>query len=252
MPPDAVLRTGALIRLNTILLLREPGPLASRLVLPVAFLTLLHPLYQAAQGDGPGGAQAVIATLVTFSLLALSIAGGSILTERVWHTWERVRATAAGPAGLLTGKAAPVLVTLLAQQAIVIGYGAGVLGVAVASLPLVALAVLAWTLTLLAMGTALGVLARSFGELSAAYDVGGMILSSLGGALVPLAAMPHWVGLVAPGSPGYWAVSALSAALRGDAAGTGRACLLLLPFAAGFALLAVARLRRGWTRSGRI
>ncbi len=35
-----------------------------------------------------------------------------------------------------------------------------------ASLPLLGLALLAWTLTLLAMGAALGVLARSFGDLA--------------------------------------------------------------------------------------
>ena len=48
--PAALARMGATIRHNTILLLREPGPLASRLIMPVVFLALLHPLYQAAQG----------------------------------------------------------------------------------------------------------------------------------------------------------------------------------------------------------
>ncbi|HEY7015144.1 MAG TPA: ABC transporter permease, partial [Streptosporangiaceae bacterium] len=81
-PAAALYRTGAIIRHNTILFLREPAPLAGRIVLPLVFLALLHPLYQAAQGPAVGTAQAVIATLVTFSLLALSIAGSSILTER--------------------------------------------------------------------------------------------------------------------------------------------------------------------------
>lgn len=109
MPHEAAGRTTALIRHNTILLMREPGPLASRMTLPLVFLILLHPLYQAAQGQRGGIAQAVIATLVTFSLLALSIVGGSIISDRIWHTWERVRATAARPLELLTGKAVPVL-----------------------------------------------------------------------------------------------------------------------------------------------
>jgi ABC-2 type transport system ATP-binding protein len=44
MPREAIHRTAALIRQNTMLILREPGPLASRMILPLAFLLLLHPL----------------------------------------------------------------------------------------------------------------------------------------------------------------------------------------------------------------
>jgi len=250
--PAALARTGAIVRHNTILLLREPGPLASRLIMPVVFLALLHPLYQAAQGRGAGIGQAVIATLVTFSLLALSIVGGSILTERIWHTWERIRATAVRPAELLVGKAVPAMAALLAQQALIIGFGVAVLGLNVTGPLLLAAAVGAWTLALLGMGAAIGVLARSLAELSVIYDIGGMILSSLGGALVPLSVMPGWVRHVAPASPGYWAVSALKAALSGSGAGTLRAAAVLVGFALGFGALAAVRAGRGSVRSARL
>jgi ABC-2 type transport system permease protein len=254
-------RTAALIRHNAVLLLREPGPLASRLVLPLIFLLLLHPLYQAAQGHGTGNGgagndQAVIATLVTFSLLALSIVGGSILTDRIGHTWERIRMTATRPAELIAGKALPALVALVVQQVLIIGLGLafglslGAPGARVAGL--LAAAVLAWTLTLLGLGALLGVLARSLSELSAAYDIGGMLLSSLGGALVPLAVLPQWVRHVAPASPGYWAVSALQAALAGGSARTLECCAVLTAFAAAAALLAVLRASRGFARSTRM
>jgi ABC-2 type transport system permease protein len=251
-PAAALYRTGAIIRHNTILFLREPAPLAGRIVLPLVFLALLHPLYQAAQGPAVGTAQAVIATLVTFSLLALSIAGSSILTERIWHTWERVRATAARPAELLAGKAVPVMAALLLQQAIIVGFGVAVLGLTVASPPLLMLALLAWTVALLGMGSALGVVARSPSEMSLGYDIGGMILSSLGGALVPLSAMPDWMRHVAPASPGYWAVSALRAALDGDGVGTVRSSAVLIGFAVAFALVAALRAGRSAARSARM
>lgn len=74
------------------------------------------------------------------------------------------------------------MAALLIQQAITIRCGAGLFGLAVSGLPLLAVALLAWTLALLGMGAALGVLARSLSQMSAAYDIGGMILSSLGGA----------------------------------------------------------------------
>lgn len=252
MLPDTVDRTGAVIRHNTILLLREPGPLATRLIMPLVFIALLHPLYQAAQGPSAGASQAVIATLVTFSLLGLSIVGGSILTERVWRTWERIRATALRPAELLVGKAVPAMAALLAQQALVIGFGVAVLGLGVPSPVLLALAVAAWTLALLGMGAAIGVLARSLSELSVIYDIGGLILSSLGGALVPLSVMPGWVRHVAPASPGYWAVSVLHAALRANGAGTIRASAVLLGFALAFGAVAAVRAGRGSVRSARM
>jgi ABC-2 type transport system permease protein len=250
--PAALARTGAVIRHNTILLLREPGPLVSRLIMPLVFLALLHPLYQAAQGPGAGIGQAVIATLVTFSLLALSIVGGSIMVERVWHTWERVRATALRPAELLAGKAVPAMAALLAQQALIIGFGVAVLGLRVSGPLLLAVAAAAWTLALLAMGAAIGVLARSLAEMSVIYDIGGMIVSSLGGALVPLSVLPGWVRYVAPASPGYWAVSALKAALSGSSTGTLRASAVLVGFALGFGVLAAIRAGRGAVRSARM
>lgn len=114
------------------------------------------------------------------------------------------------------------------------------------------LALLAWTLTLLGLGAMLGVLARSLAELSAAYDIGAMILSSLGGALVPLAALPGWVRHVAPASPGYWAVSALDAAFRGDTGRTLAASGVLAVFAVAAGLVTVLRANRGWGRSARL
>jgi ABC-2 type transport system permease protein len=252
MRRDALSRTGALIRHNVLLMLREPGPLASRMILPLVFLLLLHPLYEQAQGQRNGITQAVVATIVTFSMLAMSIAGSSILTERIWHTWERLRASAAHPAELLVGKATPVLAALVLQQGAVLAFAAAVLGLRVAEVPLLVLVMLAWAVTLTGMGAALGLLVGSLSSLAACYDIGGMLLSSLGGALVPLAAMPIWIRHVAPVSPGYWAVSALEAALRGDASRALIASGVLLAFGACACLIAGIRAARSWGRTVRL
>ncbi|NGN70460.1 ABC transporter permease [Streptomyces sp. A7024] len=262
MPPEAAthtapahtttLRTTALIRHNTRLLLAEPGPLLSRLIVPVGFLALMRPLLVATQGQKTGTEQAVIGSLVTFSLLGLSIVGSAVLSERVQRTWDRMRATAARPAELLAGKAVPVMAALLAQQAVVLGVGIAAFGVDVLAPALLILVCLSWTTALLALGAALGVTARSFGELSLGYDVGGMILGTVGGALVPLATLPAWVQVIAPASPGYWAVSAFRAALHGDTSTALPACGALLLFAAAAAALAAWRLSRGAARSDRM
>lgn len=208
LPRESLARTGALVRHNVLLMLREPGPLLSRLIMPLAFLTLLRPLYVSAQGRTAGTQQAVIGTLVTFSLLALSISGNAILTERLGRTWDRLRGTPLRPAEMLVGKAIPVFAILFAQQILIVTFGVCAFGLRVTH-PLLLLSVLlTWTCTLLGFGALLGVLARSVGELSASYDIGGMLLSSLGGALVPLSVLPHWVAEVAPSRPGTGASAA--------------------------------------------
>ncbi|MEU5030426.1 ABC transporter permease [Streptomyces milbemycinicus] len=248
-PRESALRTGVLIRHNLLLMLREPGPLLSRMILPLAFVTLLRPLYLDAQGRTAGTEQAVVGTLVTFSLFALSISGNAILTERLGRTWDRLRGTPLHPAELLVGKAVPVFAALLAQQLLIVGFGAYALGMSVPHpLPLLGV-LLSWTCALLALGALLGVLARSMGELSAAYDIGGMLLSSIGGALVPLSALPHWVAQAAPLSPGYWAARGLRATLVDDIHTVTTACGVLLAVALTCGTLASLRLQG---RGGRL
>lgn len=250
MPPrESVTRLGVLTRHNALLMLREPGPLLSRMILPLVFMTLLRPLYLSAQGHTDGTEQAVVGTLVTFSLLALSISGNAILSERLGRTWDRLRGTPLHPAELLLGKAVPVLTALLAQQLLIVAFGVCVFGLRVPHPFLLLGVLLSWSCTLLGLGALLGVLVRTMGELSAAHDIGGMLLSSVGGALVPLGVLPAWVADVAPVSPGYWAVRGLRAALAGDPHTAAEACGILFGAAAVCATLAAVRLQG---RSGRV
>ena len=238
-----------LIRHNLLLMRREPGPLLSRMFLPIAFLTLLRPLYLAAwRGGDAGNQQAVIATLVTFSLLALSISGSAILTERLGRTWDRLRATALPPLSILAGKAIPAYLVLLAQQLFIIGFATVCFGLRVAHPALLLLVLCTWSCTLLCLGALLGVLMRSVGALSASYDIGGMLLSSLGGALVPLAVLPHWVRSVAPVSPGYWVARSMRDAFADDVRGVLLGCLILAGIALAGGSIAATRLRGGGGR----
>jgi ABC-2 type transport system permease protein len=95
---------------------------------------------------------------------------------------------------------------------------------------------------------ALGAFARNLGELSAVQDVGGIALTGLGGALVPLAVLPAWVHLVAVFSPGYWGVESMRWALAGNAGGVLHAEGVLASFAAVAVAAPVWRVRRGWPR----
>jgi ABC-2 type transport system permease protein len=239
----------AIARHNLVLFSREPGPAISRMVMPLVFVSLLHPLYQAAQGAAAGTAQAVSGALVMFSLLGMSLVGWSVVTERGWRTLDRLRATPARTIELVAGKAVPVLTLLLVQQAVLIGYAVAALGLRPANYGLLAMAVLGWAVTLLGMGSAIGALARSHSELSMVVDVGSVLLTGLAGALVPLSTMPGWARAIAPLSPGYWAMRAIGGGLDGDAGATLGALGVLLAIAALAAAIAALRIARGWGRS---
>ncbi|WP_225849679.1 ABC transporter permease [Streptomyces sp. HPF1205] len=245
---DSLPRTGILVRHNTAVLLHEPVPLIGRLVMPLMLLLALRPLYEAAQGP-VGTGEEVVGSLVTFSLLAMSIVGAAIMSERDWRTWDRLRATPVRPLELLVGKALPVFGVLALQQAIVLGVGAAALGMPVAAPGLLVVACAAWGLALLGLGTAVGVTARSYQQLSAVYDIGAFVLTTLGGALVPLHTLPGWVRAVSPVSPGYWAAGALRHASAGDTGPALTAAAVLLGVAAASGALAAWRISRGWGRS---
>ena len=203
--PDAGLRMAALARHNTMLMRREPGAVISRLVQPLVLITLMRPLYVAAlarDGVQAGTSQVVTGMLVMFSLLALSVVGTGILTERSWHTWDRLRATPAHAGELLAAKALPAFALLVLLQAEVIAFGAGVFGLKIPDPALLALAVGSWALALLGLGTALGATLRSQSELNVAYDIGGILFSALGGALIPAAELPAGPGLSRRDHPG--------------------------------------------------
>ncbi|BBA95357.1 hypothetical protein RVR_185 [Actinacidiphila reveromycinica] len=248
-PRPGLLRTGVLIRHNTAVLLNEPGPLIGRLVMPLMMLLAMRPLYQAAQGGAAGTTQAVIGSLVMFSLLALSIVGSSILSERVWRTWDRLRVTPVRPVELLVGKAVPVLGVLAAQQVVVLGFGVVVFGMPVADPGLLVVACAVWGLALLGMGSAVGLLAGSYGQLSAVLDIGAFLLTTLGGALVPISTLPGWVRAVAPASPGYWGADCLRHAAAGDTGRTLTGIAVLLAVALVGGAVAAWRVARGWGRA---
>lgn len=241
-------RIAAITRHNLTIRLRDPGQMISYIVMPMVLMVVLKPLYiRAVQG---GTVQVVTGLLVMFSVFAIAIAGNSILVERHWHTWDRLRQSRASATEMLLGKTLPIFAIMLLQQSLLFCYGCLVIGVPVPhSLGYVALAIVVWSFSLLAMGAALATVARSLGELGVISDVGALVLSSLGGALVPLSILPGWAGVLAHASPGYYALSMMQAAIRGDARGVLAPAAILLALGLLAGVYAVRRLARGWGRT---
>ncbi|MFI6322792.1 ABC transporter permease [Nonomuraea sp. NPDC050556] len=234
-------RVAVLTRHNLLLRLRDPSHLVSYLVMPMVLMLVFKPMFGEA-------VQPVTGLLVMFSVLSMADVATATLTERVWHTWDRVRATRASVLELVVAKAVPVFCILLAQQALLLVYGVVAVGLRTqgSAWPLV-LAVCTWCFALLGLGTAIAAVVRSHGELSTISNVGALAVSALGGALVPVAMMPDWAQAIAPISPGYWATTALRAAVRGEADWRAAAILTGLGLVSG--TFACWRLKRGWGRS---
>jgi ABC-2 type transport system permease protein len=221
-----VTRLAALIRHEASLLARSPGPLIGYTVMPLLLMTVLQPMFEriahlSAAPDINGTAQAASGMAVMFSLFALKVVGAGILQERTWHTWDRLRASPARAVEVLVGKAVPTLGVLIVQQAIIIGFAAAMFGFRPAP-PwwALVLVVITWSGCILVLGTAAATLVRSPAQLSAGGDIAAILISILGGALVPIAWLPDWLHFVAPISPGYWAIRCYRAALLGPDAGS--------------------------------
>ncbi|WP_237109980.1 ABC transporter permease [Nonomuraea sp. MG754425] len=206
---------------NVLLRRRDPAHFVSYLIMPMVLMLI----FKGMLGDP---AQVVTGLLVMFSVLSMADVATATLTERSWHTWDRLRATRARLSEIMIGKALPVFAVLLVQQAVLLVYGVLAVGMRPAGViwPL-ALAVTVWSFALLCAGTAIAGVVRGQGELSTLCNIVALSVSALGGALVPYALMPEWARAVAPISPGYWATTMLQAAVRGDIPGTlGPAALL--------------------------
>jgi ABC-2 type transport system permease protein len=245
---DSAYRVGALVRHNLLIRRRDPGQFISYLVMPMILMLVLKPIYIRVVDRGE--AQVVCGLLVMFSVFSIAIAGNSILSERQWKTWDRLRVTNASTAELLLGKTIPVYLLMVFQQVLLLVYGCAVIGLGFPPAPgLLLIAVLLWSFTLLALGTALATVARSLGELGVIADVSALVLSSLGGALVPVSILPGWARFAAHISPGYWSLNMFQSALQGDAGGMLWPVVILLAVGIVAALFAIRRLARGWGRT---
>jgi ABC-2 type transport system permease protein len=248
MPTESLRRIGLIVKYNALLRLRDPGQLVSYLILPMVLMVVFKPLYVRTLQTGT--IEAVAGPLVMFSVFCVAIVGNSFLVEREWHTWDRLRASKASQLELLLGKAVPIIVILILQQSVLIVFGWLVLGMPFPpSVLYLGVAILVWGFTLLALGSAAATVVRSRGEMGMISDLGSMLISAVGGCLLPITLMPIWAQHLARFSPGYWALSMLRAALQDNPS------QMLLPAAVCLAIglvtasFAVNRLARGWGRS---
>ncbi len=125
-----------------------------------------------------------------FSMLGVSIVANALLSERIWHTLDRLRATPLRATGLVLGKCATPLAILLLQQVVVLGVGIAAFGLRPRHLPLLAVVGLCWAVTVLSLGAALAAVTTTPSAVSAITDITSLISTALSGALLPSPTCP--------------------------------------------------------------
>ncbi|WP_327405442.1 ABC transporter permease [Streptomyces sp. NBC_01288] len=242
-------RTWAMTRHTLVLLVRDPGTPVAYTVMSLVLLSVLHPVYDRLATPGtPGIVQAAPGIAVMFTLLALDVAGQLLLSERTWHTWDRLRSGPASPTTILAGKAAPLIALFLIQQAVLFLFATAAFGFPLAAgtwrVPLLALL---WAACVTSCGLALGVHARTQGQLAAASDIGALTIACLSGCLVPLTpltVLPHWVSTVAPATLGYWALHGFQSAVTGDTQAYAHSTAVIAAVTAAALLISARGIRR--------
>lgn len=134
---------------------------------------------------------------------------------------------------------------LLAQTGVLLTTGVLVFGLRVeGSWTAVLLVVLSYLVCLLALALLGVALCRTIMQLNTAANVLALVLSGVGGALVPLSVLPSWIQPIAPGVPSYWAVRGLQSAFGGGGVSSvTTSVLMLLVFAGLFTGTALALFR---------
>lgn len=205
-------RTMALIRHNTQLLLSDPAPIIVSTLMPLVLMAFLQGMGQSVLVDegftGVTGAEQVVPGMaVLFSLFGVIYLGMAFFQEHGWGTWNRLRSSSAGSMEILIGKMLPSGLVILTQTTVLFAAGALAFGLHIrGSVFALATMILATTLFLIALSMLCVAIFKTINQLSAAANVGAMILGGLGGALAPLSTLPGWAQTVAPASPAYWAL----------------------------------------------
>lgn len=192
------------------LLSRDPLPIMVLVVFPLILMAFLKPMFGlalAAHGHpGANGAEQVVpGQAVANGFYIVGMTSFAFFAEYGWNTWDRLRASNATSAEIITGKALPLLAVSATQFLVIFAIGVPLFrlhsqGPLTALVPLVA----AFATCLVMLGVMITALCRTIQQANALAFGGIVLFGALGGALVPLEVLPGWARAVAPATPTYW------------------------------------------------
>jgi len=241
-------RVAAIARQDLRILRTDLMAIVPLIVLPLVVMPFLRPAFRAAFHFGglhnaTGAEQVVPGMAVTFGFFLVMNTSSSFFREHMWRTWDRLRASAAGPAEILLGKMVTPLVEFTVQFVLLFGLAGLLMDLHVRGSWLELCAVgCAFAVFLVATGVAVTAVCRTYMQATATVTAGALVMAGFAGALVPFALLPPWAQAISPLVPSYWAMQGYKHAIFG-----GKPVVLpvlaLLGFSLLSALVAAARFR---------
>lgn len=186
----------------------DPYPVLLLIAMPLVAIAFLS------EGLVGGPGQAVPGLMILFAFLGLYNIGLAFFRDHGWRTWLRLRTLPVATSELVVGKSLPLIALYLLQSAVLLTAGYFLFDMPLTGSPAaLAVAVVAVVASLYALGLMLVSLCRTMNQVTAASNVGGLLLAGMGGALTPVELLPSWAERIAPASPVYWALEALRGVL---------------------------------------
>ena len=184
--------------------------------------------------------------LVLFVFLSALAGGAFIIDSRRLGIYERLAAAPVSASSVILGEMLGFAAIAVMQSLLIVGVGALVFGVSWGNPLAAGVLVAVWALVGAAAGMLSGTLFRTPEQASAIGPVVGIGFAMLGGCMWPLALVSNVMRQVGHITPQAWAVDAWTALLarHGGLGSIGLQLVILMGFAAGFALLATTRFRR--------
>lgn len=243
--------TWAILRHEMRVLLMDPSTLIFVVLMPLLMVALTQELFASQlqdQGypDANGAEFGVPGMAVAFASFSVGYAGFSFFRDHGWGTWDRLRATPASSTDIIIGKVLPNVLQSVLQLGLLFGLGGPLFGLEITGSWLaLGLLIVVLALALSAFGMVVTAFARSTNQLNAIGSIGGTALALLGGAWVPVEAMPGWAEAVAPALPTYWAMEGFRDVIldRGGLADALLPAAVVAAFGVAFTALAAWRFR---------
>jgi len=243
--------SAAIMRHEFRVMMTDPGTIIFLIVLPLLMVALMRELFvgplAAAGFPGTNGSEfAVPGMAVGFAAFGIGYAGFTFFRDHGWGTWDRLRATPATSADLIAGKVVPTVAVTTLQLGLLFLLGGPLFDFHMTgSVTALAVLIVVLALSLSAFGMAVTAVSRTMNQLNAFATVGGFAIAMLGGAFVPVSAMPGWARAIAPALPSYWAMKGFrSIVLEGGGIGDIVVpVLVLIGFGILFTVLAAAKFR---------
>jgi ABC-2 type transport system permease protein len=205
-------RAVAIARNDFGMLMQESVSLTVMVIMPLAVMAFVKPTYAVVLRDqgyhfANGSEQAVPGISLMFVFFMVTYGGLAFFREYVWSTWDRIRSLPVRRGEVIIGKMVPTYCFVGLQQGFLYVAGYWIFGLRVRGSVLAVIGV-DWAFATWLMAFIMVVVAycKTFHQVLTVSNLGGVVFAGIGGALTPIASLPHWAQKIAPFTPDYWAM----------------------------------------------